>query len=508
MNQTAEQISNSPSFEQIIPAGTVLEAVKALGFQAPTDVQAAAIPAALKGQDLIVQARTGSGKTFAFVIPILVRLQQAAQSGQIQRGTLALIVTPSRELANQIEQVIASITSDIKPACLIGGASIGAQINALQEDPRIVVGTPGRILDMIRQRHLLLRKCQMFVLDEADEMLSEGFMEDVRAILSRLPDRRQGLFVSATITPRVNVLAGSFLSKPETIRIGKPGEDLPPIEHLYYEVGDGVTTKASALCDLIEIMRPRSAMIFCNTKSDTETVEIFLRRRGYDARRLNSDLSQKERSYIMERIKSQELRFLVGTDLASRGIDIEEMDLVINYAIPDEPDSYLHRTGRTGRAGRSGTAISLVGPQDFMAFLALKRHITFELKKLPLPGDEEVIQARLAHFYELLRQSHIEPQERDLLLARKLLRELGGIEEPGEEITEALSRLCRFAIEHSIKLETCTLEEEMRRHAAQDHAGRDNSISDDKGKQFSRRSPDRGRGRRDPRRHNARRGRR
>ena len=464
MNETAEQITTLPSFDEIMPAGAVLDAIKALGFPAPTDVQAATIPAALKGGDLVVQARTGSGKTFAFVVPILIRLQRAMESGQLQRGTFALIVAPSRELAAQTEEVIASITKDVKPACLIGGASMGAQINALHDDPRIVVGTPGRILDMIRQEHLILRKCQMFVLDEADEMLSTGFMEDVRAILSRLPDRRQGLFVSATITPRVNVLAGSFLSKPETISIGKPGEDLPPIDHIYYEVGDGVTTKASALCDLIEIMRPRSAMIFCNTKSDTETVEIFLRRRGYDARRLNSDLTQKERTYIMGKIKAQELRFLVGTDLASRGIDVEQMDLVINYAIPAEPDSYLHRTGRTGRAGRSGTAISLVGPQDFMAFLGLKRHITFELKKLELPTDEEVVQARLAHFYELLRSSGVDAQERDLMLARKLLQELGNVEKPGEEITLAMGKLCRFTIEHFMKLETSTLEDEARKN--------------------------------------------
>lgn len=465
MNETAEKVSTLPSFDDIIPSGSVLDAVNALGFPGPTDVQAATIPAALAGHDLVVQARTGSGKTFAFVIPILLKLQQAMKSGPLPRATFALIVTPNRELAAQIEEVIASITQEVKPACLIGGASMGAQINALHDDPRVVVGTPGRILDLLRQRHLSLRKCQMFVLDEADEMLSTGFMEDVRAILSRLPSKRQGLFVSATITPRVNVLAGSFLSKPETITVGRPGEDLPPIEHIFYEVGEGVTTKASALCDLIEIMRPRSAMIFCNTKSDTETVEIFLRRRGYDARRINSDLSQKERSYVMGRIKSQELRFLVGTDLASRGIDIDQMDLVINYSIPVEPESYMHRTGRTGRAGRAGTAVSLVGPQDFMAFIALKRFLTFELKKLPLPSDDEVIQARLAHFYELLRASSVEHKERDLMLARKLLQELGSIEEPADELTEALATLTRFTMEHFIKLETSAIDDEARGQA-------------------------------------------
>jgi len=460
-----------PGFEEIIPPGAVLEAVKKLGFSAPTAVQAATIPAALSHNDLIVQARTGSGKTFAFVIPMLLKLESAAKAGNLSRGTFGLIVTPTRELATQINEVIASISSEVKPACLIGGASMGAQIKALHEDPRIVVGTPGRIMDLIRQRELQLRKCQIFVLDEADEMLSMGFVEDVRAILSRLPDKRQGLFVSATITPRVNVLAGSFLTKPEIITINKPGEEAAPIDHIYYEVGSGVTDKASALCDIIEIMRPRSAMIFCNTKSDTETVEIFLRRRGFDARRINSDLSQKERNFVMGKIKAQELRFLVGTDIASRGIDIEEMDLVINYALPDVPESYVHRTGRTGRAGRAGTAVSLVGPQDFMPFTGLKKHVTFELKKLPLPTEEEVVSARLAHFYEIVRESGVDPKERDLAMAKKLLQELGNIEEASEDLTEMLAKLCRFTVEHFIKLETAAIESEAGAAPESSHRG-------------------------------------
>jgi len=289
-----------------------------------------------------------------------------------------------------------------------------------------------------------------------------GFIDDVRAILSRLPERCQGLFVSATITPRVNVLAGSFLSKPETIIVNQPGEDLPPIEHVYYEVESGVTVKASVLCDLIEVLRPRAAMIFCNTKSDTETVELYLRRRGFDARRINSDLTQKERDYIMGQIKAQELRFLVGTDIASRGIDIEEMDLVINYAMPDVPETYMHRTGRTGRAGRAGMALSLVGPGDFMPWRALQKFVTFELKKLPLPTEEEVAQARLAHFYEMLREAGLEVQTRDLVMAQKLLKERGNIEDPSEEITDTVAKLCRFAFEHFMRLETTSLEDEMR----------------------------------------------
>ena len=487
MNDAVQTPEQSISFDNIIPPGPILDAVKKLGFPAPTAVQAETIPAAIKGTDLIVQARTGSGKTFAFAIPMLIKLAQAIKAGQGPRGTFGLIVTPTRELATQINEVITNISSDVKPACLIGGASIGAQIKALKEDPRIVVGTPGRILDLMRQRELSLQSCKMFVLDEADEMLSMGFLEDVRAILSRLPDQRQGLFVSATITPRVNVLAGSFLSKPEIIAISKPGEELAPIDHTYYEVGTGVTSKAAALCDLIEIMRPRSAMIFCNLKSDTETVEIFLRRRGFDARRLNSDLSQKERNYIMGKIKAQELRFLVGTDIASRGIDIEQMDLVINYSLPDVPESYVHRTGRTGRAGRAGTAVSLVAPQDFMAFTGLKRHLTYELRKLTLPTEDEVVAARLAHFYEIIREASVDVQDRDLAMARKLLQEMGNIEEPNEDICQAVAKLCKFTVEHALKLEETSIEEEAKGGGDAD-IDRSSSSSD----QYRERRPDRG----------------
>jgi len=498
MNDVLETPERSLSFDDIIPSGPILDAVKKLGFPAPTAVQAETVPAALKGIDLIVQARTGSGKTYAFAIPMLVALDRAIKAGQGPRGTFGLIVSPTRELATQINEVITTISNDIKPACLIGGASLGAQIKQLNDDPRIVVGTPGRILDLMRQGELNLRKCQMFVLDEADEMLSMGFLEDVRAILSRLPDKRQGLFVSATITPRVNVLAGSFLSKPEIIAISKAGEEQAPIDHTYYEVGTGVTAKAAALCDLIEIMRPRSAMIFCNLKSDTETVEIFLRRRGYDARRINSDLTQKERNYIMGKIKAQELRFLVGTDIASRGIDIEQMDLVINYSLPDVPESYVHRTGRTGRAGRAGTAVSLVAPQDFVAFTGLKRHLTYELRKLTLPTEEEVVAARLAHFYEIIREAKIDVQERDVAMARKLLQEMGNIEAPNDDICEEIAKLSKFVVEHALKLEAAAIDDEAKSGAEAGRGDRDSpqshSHNRDHGRRDDRSGGGRGRG--------------
>lgn len=449
---------SSVSFEQIIKNESILDSIRELGFSAPTDVQAKTIPQALGGGDLIVQAQTGSGKTLSFGIPLLSRL---FEENPKKNSTFGLIIAPTRELAVQVKDALRQISGDIEPSCLIGGADINAQKKSLEKDARVVIGTPGRILDLIRQRALNLSKCRYFALDEADEMLSMGFIEDIRAILSRLPDRRQGLFVSATITGRVEMLARSFLNKPEQILIGQFNTDIPDIEHLYCEVGGELMAKPSALCDLIQTMRPRSAIIFCNTKSDTTLVESFLRRRGFDARRINSDLTQAKRERIMNKIRAQDLQFLVATDIAARGIDIEQIDLVINYNIHDQTETYIHRTGRTGRAGRSGKAVSLIGPRDHGAFHFLKKVVDFEFTKLDLPQDDEVADARLAHLYELIRKGKIEVSERDMLVAKKLMKDLGGIESPEEELAQIVAKLCRFSVEHYIAAEAKALDEEL-----------------------------------------------
>ncbi len=377
--------SSSVSFSDIVPSPAIQAGLQTLGFNTPTPIQAEVIPHALRGVDIIAQAKTGSGKTFAFVIPLLCMLEGMKD----QRGTCAIIITPTRELANQITDVFASLSPEVKPACLIGGESIGGQIRELKRDNRVVIGTPGRILDLIRQRQLILRKCRYFVLDEADEMLSMGFIDDVREILSRLPPERQGLFVSATISPRVESLIGSFLRSPVRVQVDDAKVDLPPIEHFYVELSGEVSAKTQALAKVLEQMKPRSAIVFCNTKSDTELVEVVLKRRGFNAEKINSDLPQKQRSKIMERMRADEIQILVGTDIAARGIDIEQIEMVVNYAIPEESEVYVHRTGRTGRAGRKGTAVSLVGPQDFRAFHDLKRFLQVELKKLVLVSPQQ-----------------------------------------------------------------------------------------------------------------------
>ena len=468
----------------------LLEKLESLSFTTPTAVQSSVIPAALDGQDLVAQAQTGSGKTLAFVIPMLAILGEQKSE---DNNTRALVVTPTRELALQIKNVVADLSDDVEPVLVIGGADEDKQKKALAKDGRVVVGTPGRLLDLIQKKVLKLKHCGYFVLDEADEMLSMGFIDDIRAILARLPKKRQGLFVSATITPRVDMIANSFLTKSEQITVDSYKSDTPAIEHLYIEVGSSIMDKPNALCDIIETQRPQSAIIFCNTKSDTQLVEVVLRRKGFDARRLNSDLSQSQRNKVIQKIRDRELQLLVATDIAARGLDIEQIDLVVNYTIHDQAETYVHRTGRTGRAGRAGRAISLIGPQDFGAFHFLKKVLSFELNQAKLPSDEEVADARLSHLYEILRSQEASGDKRSKILASKLLRDNGVNEDISDDLSDTVIRLSEFAIEHFVQKEAQSLDEELaqsRDDSDRDDRGRRNKDRDrkkDKGRDRSRR---------------------
>lgn len=451
------------------------------GIKAPSAVQAATIPCALAGNDLVVQAQTGSGKTLAFVLPLLMH----ANAWQDKSETYALILSPTRELANQIAGVIALLNSTIQPVCLIGGVSMNQQLQQLDQDARVVIGTPGRVLDLMEQRRLSLRKVSYFVLDEADEMLGMGFLEDVTKILSQLPARRQGLFVSATISPRVDSLARKFLRNQKRLEVSSPHSAPAPISHIYYEVSSDVAAKANALCDFIETERPNSVIVFCNTKSDTELVEVFLRRRGFDARRINSDLTQRQRDYIMAKLRAQELKYLIATDIAARGIDLEQIDVVVNYSLHDQAEVYLHRTGRTGRAGRSGTAVSFIGPQDFGPFRNIQRTLNLELKKCELPNDQELSNAKRQHFEEIVKNLNLFPNERDNNLARALIEHHNS----SGDLAQLIAQLYRFTVEHSIEQRRVSLEEEM--GSTTDQASRPAARSDNQRSSSRREGNDR-----------------
>jgi ATP-dependent RNA helicase DeaD len=378
----------------------VLQGVAALGYVHATPVQAVTIEPALAGRHLLVRAKTGTGKTAAFCVPI-VELVEAGV-----RRTQAIVLAPTRELAQQIGEECTAIAKfrDIEVAVLVGGLPMGSQEAALSRHPEIVVGTPGRVLDHMRRRNLDLSACRIACLDEADEMLSMGFFEDVTAILDATQSDRQILLFSATISNETQRLADRYLKDPEDIRLSTDADNVETIEHVLYETTFDLH-KIRALLYLIDIEDPTSAIIFCNTREDTATVASFLDRQGLDVQLLSGELSQGRRSQVMQKVKAGEVRFLVSTDVAARGIDISDLSHVINYSLPQDPPVYLHRIGRTGRIGKSGTAISLVGGTDLATRKALEsRHgIRFTVKVLP--DQDTAVQHRVERQAKQIREA-------------------------------------------------------------------------------------------------------
>lgn len=460
-NNTTE--TNVLPFKDLLKSKRLVQALEGQGFSLSTPVQGLTLPGALEGKDLVVEASTGSGKTLAFGLPLLSFLEAAEHKQKLPFG---LIVTPTRELATQIYGVFNSLNDDEGPALLIGGMPYRKQQRILQENGNIVVGTPGRILDFIYRGDLDLSALKYFVLDEADEMFSMGFTEDVEQILKSIPEVAQGLFVSATVSARVKMLAAKYLKSPQEIVASRHDEKPPEIEHLFCQIsGDSVADKPNALCDLVENLRPTSAIVFCNTRSDTELVEAFMRRRGFDARRLNSDLNQSQRNRVMDRIRNGELRYLIATDIAARGIDIAQIELVVNFSIPEQTESYVHRTGRTGRAGRKGRAISLVGPHDFVTFKSLKS-LPFELTEMKIPSQEELAVNRLENLHQTLKKGKHKLRQRDTVLARAILKEFGDMEDPAPELEEFVALLSLFTVEHLVNQEAISLEDELSRETS------------------------------------------
>jgi len=392
--------------------------VDALGYTTPTPVQRAVFEPATRGKNLVVQARTGTGKTAAFGLPIIDQL--------VKRGVpkvQALILTPTRELALQVARELTSLAQfrEIQVTAIYGGAPMGKQVEALEQGAQIVVGTPGRVLDHLRRKTLDPSSIRIFVLDEADEMLSMGFARELHAIVETLPKERQGLFFSATIPPDIERMAVSQLKDPEFVTLSSDQVGALDIQHFVYVVGSG--DKRKELTRVLEVENPESAIVFCNTKDETQRVAEALQNRGYDAEWLNGDLEQRERERIMLRTREGKLRFLVATDVAARGIDISHLTHVINFDFPDSAEQYVHRTGRTGRAGRTGTAISLVRPKDIGNLYILR--LTYKLRPIEkqLPSAME-LKTRGEHdlvamFAEAFGGGAAHPD--DMALARRLL---------------------------------------------------------------------------------------
>jgi ATP-dependent RNA helicase DeaD len=363
----------------------ILAGLRDLGWTAPMPVQARVIPVMREGKDLIVQARTGSGKTGAFGIPIIRQVDCALAAPQ------ALVMAPTRELANQVAGEIIAMGKHRGVRCLpiYGGVGYAAQLDGLKAGAHVVVGTPGRILDHLGSGRLNLDRVKVLVLDEADELLSLGFWPDMREIAGYLPRQRQSCLFSATIPEKVRSLSRVFLKDPEFVSLSEGQVAPSEIEHFFM-----VTTAAEKDQNLVRILEyedPESAIIFCNTKDDVRFVTSVLQRRGFDADQISGDLSQAARESTMQRIKSGELKFMVATDVAARGIDISQLTHVISYSSPDSPEIYVHRTGRTGRAGKAGVAISLVSGLDIGNFKYLQNVNKIEVLERKLPTESDIL---------------------------------------------------------------------------------------------------------------------
>lgn len=382
-NKTAE---TNLTFAELGLDEQMLRAVEAKGFERPSPIQRLTIPALLgEGKDLIAQAQTGTGKTAAFGLPLLQLLTPKA--GHVQ----AIILVPTRELALQVTEELISFNHEkrVSVTAIYGGASIGEQLRRLSRGVDIVVGTPGRVLDHIGRGSLDLSSINYMVLDEADEMLNMGFIEDIEAIMAAMNEQRRVLLFSATMPERIVRLSQSYMREPELLRVEAQQITTDLTDQIYFEVRE--SDKFDALTRIIDVQTEFYGIVFCRTKVAVDEISNRLQERGYAAEGLHGDVSQAQREKILRKFKARQTNILVATDVAARGIDIVNLTHVINYSLPQDSESYVHRIGRTGRAGNAGTAITFLSPAEFRQFGYLKRDIKVDIKREELPSPQDIV---------------------------------------------------------------------------------------------------------------------
>ncbi len=372
-----------------------LAAINKKGFEEPTAIQILTIPVMLRDEkNIIAQAQTGTGKTAAFGLPLIEMINTRAKSVQ------ALILTPTRELAIQVSEEIISLRGkkNISIVPIYGGQSIDQQLRRLKKGVHIVVGTPGRIIDHLYRKTLKLENIEHLIIDEADEMLNMGFIEDMEEIMKHTnPDKRTLLF-SATIPARIKELAKKYMNGYELIKVKKEQLITDLTEQIYFEVK--AADKFEALCRIIDIEENFYGLIFCRTKSDVDSVVTHLIDRGYDAESIHGDISQSQRERTLDKFKSRRVNILVATDVAARGIDVINLTHVINYSLPQDPESYVHRIGRTGRAGNEGTAITFITPSEYKRLMFIQRIAKTDIKKSKIPRVKDIIKAKKKKIFD------------------------------------------------------------------------------------------------------------
>ena len=382
------------------------------GFLEPTEIQAMAIPLLMKNKvDIIAQAQTGTGKTAAFALPLIEKLHPC---GKVQ----ALILAPTRELVLQICAEIDSLKGEnpMEVLPIYGGSPYSIQLRGLKSGPSIVVGTPGRILDHIRRGTLVLEGIEFFILDEADEMLNMGFIEDIETIIGHTPKRKRTMLFSATMPNRIKRLASRYMGESAFIRSEKDmTTDLT--EQIYFEVR--AEQREEALSRILDLEKDFYGIVFCKTRADVDTVSARLKDRGYKAEGLHGDIAQPTRERILARFRDRQVQVLIATDVAARGIDVKDLTHVVNHSMPQNPESYVHRIGRTGRAGSKGVAITFVTPSENRKLGSIVRFIGSDIRRVNVPGRKEIMEKRINSIRDGIRSGDIDDEFR--LLARDLL---------------------------------------------------------------------------------------
>jgi len=426
-----------PSFSDLDISAPVLKALKDVGYETPSPIQAATIPLLLEGRDVLGQAQTGTGKTAAFALPILSRIDVKQATPQ------ALVLAPTRELAIQVAEAFQSYAAHIKGFHVLpiyGGQSYGPQLSSLRRGVHVVVGTPGRVIDHIEKGSLDLSMLNTLVLDEADEMLRMGFIDDVEHILQQTPEGRQTTLFSATMPPAIKRIAKTYLRDPAEVTVAAKTGTAENITQRYWLVSG--MHKLDALTRILEAEPFDGMIIFARTKLGTEELASKLQARGFAATAINGDMAQQQRERTIEQLKNGKIDILVATDVAARGLDVERISHVINYDVPSDPESYTHRIGRTGRAGRSGDAILFITPRERGLLKAIERATRQPVAPLSLPTIKEVNEVRISRFKDQIRTTLAEGG--GLEVFRSLIEEIEREDNvPAIEIAAALAKLAR-----------------------------------------------------------------
>jgi len=376
------------------------KAIEDMGFEEPTPIQALAIPLIQAGRDVTAQAQTGTGKTAAFGIPIIEKIDPTHRTVQ------AIVLSPTRELAIQIAEEFSELLAHLPRITVLpvyGGQPIDRQLRALHAGVHIVIGTPGRVMDHLRRRTLSLDEVSTVVLDEADQMLDMGFRDDIELILKKIPQKRQTLLFSATLPQPIIDISKRFMNKPEFVKVEYAELVVPQIEQSYIEVKE--REKLDVLCRLIDIADPHLSIIFCNTKRRAEELAGKVKARGYRAEELHGDMKQSQRDRVMGGFRKGSIEILIATDVAARGIDVEDVDMVINFDVPQDVEYYVHRIGRTGRAGKSGRAVTFVAPRDFTKLREIQHYAKIQIPRMPIPTQSDVAETRTRTMLEKVRET-------------------------------------------------------------------------------------------------------